>query len=53
MIGRNVFTITGYHGFDPEVGLVGSDTGSGGINAVDDYGFPNLRTLTFAITTSF
>jgi hypothetical protein len=53
LIGRNVFTITGYHGFDPEVGLVGSDTGSGGINAVDDYGFPNLRTLTFAITTSF
>ncbi|HVO36026.1 MAG TPA: SusC/RagA family TonB-linked outer membrane protein [Gemmatimonadales bacterium] len=53
VIGRNVFTITGYHGFDPETGLVGSDTGSGAINAVDDYGFPNLRTLTFAITTSF
>ncbi|MGD0993542.1 MAG: SusC/RagA family TonB-linked outer membrane protein [Gemmatimonadales bacterium] len=53
LVGRNVFTITGYHGFDPETGLVGSDTGSGAINAVDDYGFPNLRTLTFAITTSF
>jgi TonB-linked SusC/RagA family outer membrane protein len=53
LIGRNVFTITGYHGFDPETGLVGSDTGSGAINAVDDYGYPNLRTLTFAITTSF
>jgi hypothetical protein len=53
LVGRNLFTITGYHGFDPETGWTGSDTGSGGINAVDAYSFPNLRTFTVAVTTSF
>jgi len=53
LIGRNVFTITGYHGFDPEVGDSGSTTGSGAINAIDAYTFPNLRSMTVALTTSF
>ena len=53
LVGRNLFTITGYHGFDPEVGLAGGSTGAGAINAVDAYTFPNTRTFTFGLTTSF
>ena len=53
VIGRNVFTLTGYKGFDPETGLSGGQAQSGLINAVDAYTFPNLRTLTFALSTSF
>jgi TonB-linked SusC/RagA family outer membrane protein len=53
LIGRNLFTITGYRGFDPEVGLVGGEAGSGAINAVDDFTFPNLRSFTFAVRSTF
>jgi TonB-linked SusC/RagA family outer membrane protein len=53
LIGRNLFTVTGYHGFDPEVGDAGSTTGSAVINALDAFQFPNTRSLTFALTTSF
>ncbi len=53
MIGRNVFTISGYQGFDPEVGLAGGNLGSGVLNAVDAFGFPNLRTIAFQISSSF
>jgi TonB-linked SusC/RagA family outer membrane protein len=53
VIGRNLLTATGYHGFDPEVGDAGSTTGSGAINAIDAYTFPNTRSFTFALSTSF
>jgi hypothetical protein len=53
VIGRNLLTITGYHGFDPEVGDAGATTGSAAINAIDAFTFPNTRSLTFALTTSF
>jgi hypothetical protein len=53
LIGRNVFTITKYRGFDPEVGIQGYSSGSGTINAIDAYTFPNQRTLTVALSTSF
>jgi len=53
LIGRNLFTITDYSGFDPEVGFGGGSTASSTINAVDAYVFPNLRTFTFALSTSF
>ena len=61
LIGRNVFTITKYRGFDPEVGIQGltgaaatsTSSGSGTINAIDAYTFPNQRTLTVALSTSF
>lgn len=53
VIGRNLFTVTGYHGFDPEVGDAGSTTGSAVINALDAFQFPNTRSLTFALSTSF
>lgn len=53
VIGRNLFTISKYTGFDPEVGLGGGDSQSGLVNAVDAYSFPNTRTFTFALSTSF
>ena len=53
MIGRNLLTISDYQGFDPEVGLSGGNLGSGVLNAIDAYGFPNLRTISFQISTSF
>ena len=57
-IGRNVLTITGYRGFDPEVGIsAGSTTGgqlnSGALNAIDAFTFPNLRTFTLGVSTTF
>ncbi len=53
LIGRNLFTITDYTGFDPEVGLAGGQASSGIINAIDAFTFPNLRTITFSLQTSF
>jgi len=53
MIGRNLFTITNYQGFDPEVGQGGGIASSAAINAVDAFGFPNTRSFTFALSTSF
>jgi len=53
LIGRNLKTWTKYDGFDPEVGNTGGNLNSAALNAIDAYGFPNLRQLTFAIGTSF
>ncbi len=53
MSGRNLLTITGYRGFDPEVGLAGGDGASRAINAVDAFVFPNLRQFTVRLSTSF
>ena len=60
--GRNLKTWTKYTGFDPEVGF-GAVSGTGGasanspgsavLNAVDAYQFPNLRTYTISLSTSF
>ncbi len=52
-VGRNLLTFSDYRGFDPEVGLSGGGLGSGVLNAIDAYGFPNLRTVSFQISTSF
>ncbi len=62
VVGHNLKTWTKYSGFDPEVGF-GAVSGSGGsganssgsalINAVDAFQFPNLRTFTFSLSTSF
>lgn len=51
--GRNLLTLTGYRGFDPEVGIAGGDGASRAINAVDAFVFPNLRTFTVRLATSF
>lgn len=53
LIGRNLITFSDYSGFDPEVGVGGGALGSGVLNAVDAFGFPNLRTISFQISTSF
>ena len=53
LIGRNLKTWTGYKAFDPEVGATGGASGSAALNAVDNYGFPNLRSVTFQLSSSF
>lgn len=55
LIGRNIFTITNYSGFDPEVGATGGGnvTGSGLINQTDAFGAPQLRNFTFSVSTRF
>ena len=57
LVGRNLWTITGYRGFDPEVGISGSTqlngAGSAAINAVDAFTFPNLRTFTIGLSSTF
>jgi hypothetical protein len=61
LIGRNLHTWTKYHGFDPEVGFgavsgagsTANGSGSAAINAIDAFTFPNLRTFTFSLQTSF
>jgi TonB-linked SusC/RagA family outer membrane protein len=51
--GRNLFTITDYRGFDPEVGKTGGDTGSSALARVEGYQYPNFRTFTAAIELIF
>lgn len=51
--GRNLYTFSKYRGFDPEVGISGGDTGSGAINAVDAFAFPNTRQFTVRVSTTF
>jgi TonB-linked SusC/RagA family outer membrane protein len=53
VIGRNLRTWTGYSDFDPEVGTTGGTVNSAVLNAVDAGTFPNLRTWTFQLGTSF
>ncbi len=53
VIGRNLLTWSSYRGFDPEVGIGGGALGSGVLNAIDAFGFPNLRQFTFSVSTSF
>jgi hypothetical protein len=53
VIGRNLITWSSYRGFDPEVGIGGGALGSGVLNAIDAFGFPNLRQFTFSVSTSF
>ena len=53
LVGRNLLTVTNYRGFDPETGLTGGQLGSAVLNGVDRFGFPNLRTFTFSLGSSF
>lgn len=52
-VGRNLKTWTNYRGFDPEVGQNGSNNGSAVLNTTDGFNFPNLRTFSFTLSTSF
>jgi len=53
LTGRNVFTLTGYRGWDPEVGYGGGTVNSATLNAVDAYTFPNLRTVAVALSARY
>ncbi|MDQ6830171.1 MAG: hypothetical protein M3081_15045, partial [Gemmatimonadota bacterium] len=62
VIGRNLHTFTKYKGFDPEVGVgtleagnvsTTNTSGSSAVNAIDAFSFPNVRSLTFSLSTSF
>ena len=55
LIGRNLKTWTKYTGYDPETGATGTNlsSGSAALNAVDAYGFPNTRSITFQLSSSF
>lgn len=48
--GRNLFTITDYSGFDPEVSGQGTDTRFRGL---DIFTFPNFRNVTFTASVDF
>jgi hypothetical protein len=49
VIGRNLFTLTDYSGWDPEVGLR-SDANN---FKLDEYAYPNFRTFTGAVSIQF
>ncbi len=53
VVGRNMLTFTDYRGYDPEVGRSGGQLGSAALNGIDYFTFPNLRTVTFQLSTSF
>lgn len=54
LVGRNLFMITrGYRGFDPEVGVTGGTVNSAALSGIDRFGYPNLRTFTFQLSTVF
>ena len=53
LIARNLKTWTGYKGYDPETGGSSGASGSSALNAIDDYGFPNTRSITFQLSSSF
>ena len=53
VVGRNLFTITDYKGFDPEVGITGGEASSSAISAIDSFTFPGLRSFTFGVSTTF
>lgn len=54
LVGRNLHTWTKYTGLDPEVGSGGGSGATSALtNQVDAFGFPNLRTFTFQLSTRF
>lgn len=54
-VGRNLLTWSDYKGWDPEVGVgrSGGASGSGLVNGIDAFTFPQLRSFSFALQTSF
>ena len=51
LVGRNLYTITDFLGWDPEVG--GSVLESGGFGSTAAFQYPQTRTFTFTIGTRF
>ena len=53
VVGRNLYTFTRYTGFDPEVGKAGGQLGSGAINGIDAWQYPNVRTIALSLASRF
>lgn len=53
IVGRNLITITNFSGWDPEVGVAGTNLNSSALTAVAAYQYPQMRTFTFTIGTRF
>ena len=53
VIGRNLFTITDYRGYDPEVGQATGSLENQQLNRVDQFGYPNFRTFAFSAELVF
>ena len=53
LVGRNLLTFSDYRGFDPEVGITGGQLNNAALNAVDSFGFPNVRSFTLQLQTAF
>lgn len=53
VVGRNMLTFTDYRGYDPEVGRGGGQLSSAALNGIDYFTFPNLRTVTFQLSSTF
>ncbi len=49
VVGRNLFTFTGYSGADPEVGLGTNVT----FNRIDEFAYPNFRTYSVSLQLRF
>ena len=47
--GRNLWTLTDYSGYDPEVGISGGQGGSSVLARYDGYTYPNFRTYSFTL----
>ena len=50
LTGQNLFTITGYSGFDPDVNSMGGDSRFGGI---DIGAYPRARVWNVGVTATF
>lgn len=53
LIGRNLLTVTGYRGYDPEVGRYSGSLRDPAVNRVDSFGYPNFRTISFVAEVVF
>ena len=53
LIGRNLFTITSYEGYDPETGFSGFAQGSAALLRYDSFQYPNFRSITASLEVVF
>ncbi|MFO7922649.1 MAG: SusC/RagA family TonB-linked outer membrane protein [Bacteroidales bacterium] len=53
IIGRNLYTLTNYSGWDPEVSQVDYGQSNSTNYYIDMFNYPNYRTLTFSVELNF
>jgi TonB-linked SusC/RagA family outer membrane protein len=53
LIGRNLYTITDFLGWDPEVGGRNTDLNTGAVGGVASFQYPQIRTFTITVGTRF